>query len=238
MKWFQNLAIGVALTICVCSQAWGTTILPMDLNDLTGLSGSVVYGRVVEKEMAWNEAETMIETRYVLDVGASLKEKQARFITITAPGGRVDDLATRVAGIPEFHNGEELILFLEVGTKTLFPVVGWENGVFRVVTAKDKSGQSVLTHDWMPVTGVESGVLSIAADKAASCMTLQDFLAEVDGIAARQAVEGFKWRFAHLFNGEEVADDSATGSKVGPMVTGKSAVPVGIPEESTQSVEQ
>ncbi len=210
--------------------AIATTMVPMDLNDLVGLSSDVVVGKVIAKTAAWNPSGSCIVTDYLISVERSLKTTQSGTMMLRAHGGEVGDDGIMVDGVPEFEIGDLVVLFLDQRHPEIFPVTGLQQGVFRLIEVPDAAKRAVFTHDWQPVNRVDSGVLAIdyvpqdltgpvetshldnadlaqrkqaAGSKAGSCLTLGSFLKEIQTIIETQRMGGYQGRYKGMFANEK-----------------------------------
>ena len=106
----------------------------------------------------WAANPRRIETEVILEkvdyMKGRLPDSGATF-TLTVPGGTIGDVSERVADTPTFATGEHWILFLLPQYKT-FPVVGLDQGAFRVQTDADGTVR-VYDAGHRPVTGLDAG---------------------------------------------------------------------------------
>ena len=219
--------------------AMATTVVPMDLNDLVGLSSDVVVGKVTAKTADWDPSGSCIVTDYSISVERSLKTTSSGTMNFRAYGGQVGDTVIRVDGVPEFEIGDLIVLFLDQRHSELFPVTGMFQGVFRLSEAPGAKERAVFTHDWRPVNGIDSGVLVIesvpqdlsgpvetspldetdtaqrkneAAFRSGSCMRLGSFLQEIQAIIEAQRVRGYDGPYKDMFVNEKVPTSPEPGS--------------------------
>jgi hypothetical protein len=112
-------SLSLAVPFCVAllygpTPAGATTIVGGTVAELAASSDLVVAGTVLRTESTY--ADSMIVTRTTLRVeqvyqgGVTSNE-----IVIVSPGGRVGDLATRVAGADTYTSGEQVLVFLQQG---------------------------------------------------------------------------------------------------------------------------
>lgn len=100
-------------------------------------------------------------------------------------GGELDGKGMRVAGMPRFKRGEEMILFVRGNGQRVCPVMGWRYGQFRVEQADGGGSTRVLRADSSPVlrqdiaeaaaVGVTDARRTMAADQA-TALSATDFL--------------------------------------------------------------
>jgi len=222
-----SMLIGLLLSL-LAGKIWGTTIIEMNLNDLTGLSRSIAVCEVINRECGLDKNGRYIFTDYLIRVDRSLKAQLPDTIRLRAIGGELDGLISRIIGIPLFSPGDKLVLFLADEKYRAFPVIGWEKGVFRFVERPDDSRKVMLTHDWQAVTGISrkdteiisGGLIKYNApdfdgsDESdyfgsrqesrflSECMELESFISEIEKIIDIHRVSGFTWKYADLFKGD------------------------------------
>jgi hypothetical protein len=132
-----------ALALVAALVAPATTLVQMDLEQLTRAADVVARVRVLSSESRWEGGEIWTFTR--VEVGETLKGGAPREIVIRLIGGEVGGLASIVEGVPRFRAGEEAYLFLEPTRPGEMTVTSWVQGTFRVV--RDAEGREAVTQD-------------------------------------------------------------------------------------------
>jgi hypothetical protein len=92
------------------------------IREMTNRSATVITGVCTSSKSRWDETARMIVTDSVFRVDRYLKGAGASSLQITTPGGVLleRNLAMTVSGGVEFHQGEEVLLFLSsLGTNRL-----------------------------------------------------------------------------------------------------------------------
>ena len=121
------------LVLLVCRPwAGATTLLRLDLDDLTTESAAVVYGRIVASRVEWNQSRTLIFTVYTVEPMEYLKGRLGPVFELYEPGGTLDGLQMSVAGVPAFSMGQEAVLFVWADPHGQHQVTGLEQGAFPV----------------------------------------------------------------------------------------------------------
>lgn len=121
------------LVLCVMGlSARATTLVRLDLDDLTGESSAVVYGKIAASRVEWNSSRTLIYTVYTVEPMEYLKGRLGPVFELYEPGGTLDGLQMSVAGVPAFSVGQEAILFVWTDPHGQHQVTGFEQGAFRV----------------------------------------------------------------------------------------------------------
>ncbi len=111
--------------------AHATTLLKLDLDELSVKSAAVVRGTVKSSVARWTKNRSRIVTEITVTVKETWKGEPATEIVILQQGGVVGDLGQRVHGTVAFREGEEIVLFLEAHGPR-FMLTGMSQGAFRV----------------------------------------------------------------------------------------------------------
>jgi len=132
----------------------------MTSQELAKESSSILYGKCVKKESAWNETRDMIFTKVTIVPEYYLKGDLGTEVIVTVPGGRVGDIVYEVSEMPAFAKGEEVFAFI------------WEH----------PSGKQL-------VTGGYQGKLKIGIDAGTGRRTVSGRkLSEAAPVIARQGI--------------------------------------------------
>jgi hypothetical protein len=121
----------VGLWLLTASPCLGTTLLWMDVQELTRKSTSVVMGRAVSQSLLASGPGVPLN-RLSFQISRTLKGDLQGTILVNNPG---------FPGAPAFHEGEELILFIYTRNDT-HVLTGFQQGSFKMVT--DPSGNRVV----------------------------------------------------------------------------------------------
>lgn len=124
----------ILLLVLLACRPWAgaTTLLRLDLDDLTAESSAVVYGKIVASRVEWNQSRTLIFTAYTVEPTEYLKGRLGPTFELYEPGGVLDGLQMSVAGVPAFSVGQEAILFVWTDPHGQHQVTGFEQGAFPV----------------------------------------------------------------------------------------------------------
>lgn len=136
--------------------AHALTSVPRDLDQLVAHADAIFRGVAVSKAVAWKGegANRHIVTRVTFRVVESYKGDAQPQRTLEFFGGELDGKGMAIPDMPAFSIGEEGILFEEGNEKQVCPLVGADQGHFRV--SRTESGEHIFTH-------AGAGVLSSAA---------------------------------------------------------------------------
>jgi len=127
----RRTGLVVGLWLLTASPCLGTTLLWMDVQELTTKSTSVVMGRTVSQRLLTGGPGVPLN-QLSFEISRTLKGDLQGTIVVNNPG---------FPGAPAFHKGEELILFLYTRNNT-HVLTGFQQGSFKIVT--DSSGNRVL----------------------------------------------------------------------------------------------
>ena len=133
--------------------AAATTVVPMSLERLTRASTQVVRARALASWSAWDASHQRIFTYTRFALLQRLKGDAASTFVVKQMGGSAGGYTQRVAGVRQFANGEESLLFLhpsQAGDGTLV-VTGLMQGNFRVF--RGAQGEALVSNG---VPGVRS----------------------------------------------------------------------------------
>ncbi len=137
----------IFLSLAIFSAAgttWATTFRHMTFVELVGEAHAVIRARSLFSESRWERGEIWTFTNF--EVNVALKGNVPRLLTVRTLGGKAGHLRSIVEGVPQFHVGEEVYLFLGPGGTEPFPIFGWAQGTFRIHREKN-SGQETVTQD-------------------------------------------------------------------------------------------
>jgi hypothetical protein len=159
--------IALALTAIV---AGATTLEPMSFARLTRQATAIARLRCVSVQSTWAGGEIWTDARFVVlhqekvdDYGTDQIDFNPRVatrevstpgedaasgatITVRQLGGSVGGLHAQVDDVPQFHAGEEVVLFLWRRAGEPYRVLGWTQGTFRV-TRDVHTGAARVTQD-------------------------------------------------------------------------------------------
>lgn len=128
---------GVLLCFSGTTPASAATVLRLDMQSLVANSDQIIEGEVTAVEARVENGR--VYTYTTVQVKDAFKGAQAgEVVTIKQIGGRTPELATRVAGSPNFQSGEHVIVFLEKATPRATPVItGMAQGKFHIALGPD-----------------------------------------------------------------------------------------------------
>lgn len=179
MKRFTRGALfASALLTLAAAAVEATTVIEKDLSDLCNEADKIFVGRVVSVESGWrDESQKSIQTVVTFAVTEPVFGVDGGDVRLVFAGGEAGGIREVVAGMPEFHVGEQVLLFAS-DQPSLSPVIGFHQGYFRVVD--DGKGQVVLDSESRPVS-VQGRALSFGKrdNGTQGAVSLDEFLGTV-----------------------------------------------------------
>ena len=158
-----------------------TTVIPADLSELTHDAIAIARGRVVAVDGRWTDDRRTIETIVTLDVDEYLKGALGTTVQFRVPGGLLGRFRSIVVGAPRFAVDDRVIVFLGTRGPMIPYIVGFSQGVYRVVPDANRHAWRV-TPPLLPSAG-ESAAKIVRGEPARVPLALDDFEARVRALA-------------------------------------------------------
>jgi len=131
------LALSMGLALLLGGRALATVILPVDLETLCRRADLIVRGTTGATVALTSEDKKLIHSVTTVSVAQAIKGQAPAQIEVRTQGGTVGDITQMVSGAPQFHPGEEVILFLRKANERHFVVESFCLGKFEVVKGQD-----------------------------------------------------------------------------------------------------
>ena len=172
------LLAGVALSALAAPRAGATVVVAKDFGAICAEADLIFVGTVSAVASRWSDPQRQaIETEVTFGDLTWLRGTPQSPVTLRFAGGEMDGLHEAVAGVPQFAVGERRVVFAHAG-HFASPIVGFNQGLFRVVDGAD--GPVVLDADGRAVTGVGRAALQRGApDDRGAALSLDAFLDRV-----------------------------------------------------------
>ena len=152
-----SLAIGVVFILLTVSAVPATTLVSMDLPDLSSRAELVVIGWVTGIEVQRNESDRLYTYVTFEDLEIRQGTHTDSTLILRFAGGEMDGERQWVAGMPKFSVGERALLFVQGNGTHLCPIVGWGQGRFQVRTDSGDGSEFLADGTGTPVIGLENG---------------------------------------------------------------------------------
>jgi len=170
-----------ALCVCAAASLGATTLVPVELDELSRVAQAVAVGRVIAVESQWVEDHRSIETQVTLDVDTYLKGALGQTVSFRVPGGQLGQYRQVVIGSPMFEREQHVVVFLGARGPSMPYVLGLSQGVFRMQRAADGSGWVVTPPTAVPALSGSTPI--VRGDTARRPVALADFEQRVRALA-------------------------------------------------------
>jgi hypothetical protein len=177
----KTALLSLFLTLRLASPASGTVIIAADLGELSHDAIAIVRGRVAAVDPRWTGDHRTIETIVTLEVESYLKGTFGQTMQFSVPGGELGRFRSIVVGAPAFAVDERVVVFLGARGPSVPHVIGFSQGVFRVVRAADNRGWLVTPPAFLP--SAAATVPIVRGDPSRVPLALDDFERRVRALA-------------------------------------------------------
>jgi hypothetical protein len=179
----RTLLVCCLLTASVI-HAGATVLIPTDLTGLSHDALAIVRGRVASVDPRWTADHRTIETIVTLEAESYLKGALGETVQFRVPGGVLGRYRSIVVGAPSFAVDQHVVVFLGARGPSVPFVVGFSQGVFRMVRSTDNTSWLVTPPtDLRPAAGT---VPIIRGDPSRRPLTLDDFEQRVRSLVGSQ----------------------------------------------------
>ena len=158
-----------------------TVVIPADLGELAHDAIAIVRGRVAAVDTRYTEDRGSIETIVTLEAENYLKGTLGQVVRFRVPGGELGRYRSIVVGAPEFAVDQRVVVFLGAYGPSVPHIVGFNQGVYRVVRAADDSGWIVTPPASLPAAG--TSVPIVRGDPMRRPLALADFEQRIRALA-------------------------------------------------------
>ena len=169
------IATLAALLVAAAGPVLATVLVPADSSELAREALTIVHGRVVDVRAQWADGRRRIETVVTLEVRAALKGQPGGTVSVRVPGGEMGRYRSVMIGAPSFKTGEEVVLFLGGRAPALPHLLGFGQGVYRVVR-EPGTGRAIVTPPAM--ASAEAGVVA-RGDPSRRTVGIEQFVRQV-----------------------------------------------------------
>lgn len=154
MRAIVGVLVGIVLIIAVSAYA---RVKLIDIEELPALADFIIIGTVSDSESAWDDQGIMINTHYTIDVNQNIKGETGHRIVMRFAGGTVNGQTITVTHTPVLDVGEKYLIFGYENNRYSVPVVGHEQGLFRIVSDKTTGQEMVVDYNWYHLERTSDG---------------------------------------------------------------------------------
>ncbi len=176
------IAVLVLLVAPIALRAQPTepVVYKLSLDQLTDRAAAIVVSTVTSRKAEWEHygGSRLIVTKITLAVEEALKGASPRTLVVEVVGGTIGEETLRVSDVPEFRVGDRDVLFLNSHPHSVSPLVGSDQGRFRVLNESASGTARILTAGFSPLrTVAEVGAARAGViPSMASAMSLSEFV--------------------------------------------------------------
>jgi hypothetical protein len=135
---------GLVVLVLTAALSNATTLARLSFDDLAQGATAVARLKCLGSEIRWEQGEIWTDTQF--EVIQRAKGLLGGLVTVRTMGGTHGGLHSLVDGVPVFHTGEEVYLFLWARPGEPYRVLGWSQGTFRIFRNED-TGLETVTQD-------------------------------------------------------------------------------------------
>ena len=193
----RTLSLGLFSLFALSLQLFATTLLYKNFDDLIKESDGIVSARVagIQSMQSPREIYTFVTLDQIDVIAGNYSEPT---LSLRFFGGQVGNQIEGVEGGPEFEVNQRVLLFIRGNGRSLIPLVGWTQGLFRIVQDTSTGQDVVQDYEGNAVVGIRAGRI------------IKDQSIEPEAhIVSRQSGLG-------IATSNDFADPSAHGSVAGP----------------------
>ncbi len=139
----MKLKLISALVFSCVTHAHATTLLYQNLDDLSAEAEQIVVGTVAKTESTYGTDKNIYTFVTITDMDSLKGQTKESELVLRFNGGQVGEDIHEIVGSPYFKTNEKVVLFVRGNGQNLIPLVGWTQGVFRVVA--DQAGGNIVT---------------------------------------------------------------------------------------------
>jgi len=169
----------LVLAFAVPSNA--TVLIGADLGELARDARAIARGRVIAVDATWTSDRRTIETLVTLEVESYLKGALGETLQFRVPGGTLGRFRSLVVGAPAFEVDDRVVVFLGARGPSVPYVVGFSQGVYRIVRSGDRSTWLVTPPALLP--SAAGSVTIVRGDPARRPLPLDEFEQRVRALA-------------------------------------------------------
>ena len=176
------LLAGLALGV---PSARASTVEPLTFSQVVVGAEFIAVGTVSAITETWDAERELPFTEVTFSTLEGLKGEVGTELTLQFVGGAAPDgLTLAIAGMPQFVVGDRAVVFAAGNGTQVCPLVGWEQGLYRLFYDAGQDAFTVADHAGQPVVGIEgaAGQLEARISSAYSddeivvdALTLDDF---------------------------------------------------------------
>jgi hypothetical protein len=163
-----------------------SVVIPVDLPELAASATAIARGHIVRVE-ARQTGSLRVERLITFAPAEYLKGNLGAVVQFRLPGGTFGRYRTISVGAPEFKEGDEVVLFLGVTDSPLPVILGFHQGVYRIVLSASTGERMVTPPLLQDITSSAAGqpaVPIVRGDTSRRALPWTQFQARVNAALA------------------------------------------------------
>jgi len=167
----------ICFSVINCSKSYATREIQSSTLQIAEKSDYIVVARCTSSESKWDEQKAFIFTYTTFSIDEYIKGNGiGEEITLRIIGGQVGDQKLKTPHIPEFNEGEEVILFLAPKNKFGYHnLISMMNGVLRIHTDKT-TGEEIINTKTTGIKMFEKNTNKGISQQQDGGVLLEDFI--------------------------------------------------------------
>ena len=169
----------------------------LSLEELTTSAEMIAIGKAVEKECRWGEEGKWIYTYVRVSVDGCIKGEGEKEVIVRHLGGEVGGKGLIVGNMPDFREGEEVLVFLgkagddlttldmRGNAREIRRVCGLAQGKYEVF--EDENGEKMVRNNFSDLFTRDADGIEITDEKVLHGKPLSEFVSEIKGILSEIA---------------------------------------------------
>ena len=137
-----------------------TTLLYRNIDNLVDEAEGIVIGTVTKTVSTYGRENVIYTFVNIEDIEAIKGRVVGRNLVLRFEGGRMSGEIYELAGAPKFQTGDKVMLFIHGNGRYSIPLVGWTQGVFRIVNDPLSGKQTVSDHEGNKLLGISGNRLA------------------------------------------------------------------------------
>jgi hypothetical protein len=175
------VAVAIA-PVAVQAQAVEPVSGKLSVDQMTDRAAAIVVGTVISRHAEWEfyGASKLIITKVTIAVEQSVKRGVPRTLVIEVMGGTIGDQTLTVSDVPEFKVGDRDVLFLNLHPHAVSPLIGSNQGLFRVINESATGVPRILTGGYAPIPRDAASIAATGALPTLSgAWSLDEFVGQI-----------------------------------------------------------
>lgn len=178
------IATVISAWLAIAGPATATIVVSADLGELVAGAHIIAHGHVVgvyPVRLDGRHTETLVTLAPI----ACLKGEPAGDLVFRVPGGEIGRYRTVVVGAPVFREGDEVVVFLAGQAPRIPHIVGFSQGVLRVVRDQDSARPMVLAPPSAGDSQEAAAERIVRGDGTRRMLSLREFSSQVQALIER-----------------------------------------------------